>query len=129
MPRTVKQSADMQPGKPEKPTGLSPRASKEWDRLVKELEAASIQLSTAHRSLLSMAAKLAADINSAWEVLQVEGQYITNKKTGAVSEHPAGKKLDALRRDLHKVLVTLGLRAQAAPPPNDAPSLEEILNG
>jgi hypothetical protein len=27
------------------------------------------------------------------------------QETGAVSEHPAGKKLDALRCDLHKVLV------------------------
>jgi phage terminase small subunit len=129
MPRTVKQSADMQPGKPEKPSGLSPRASKEWDRLVKELESAHIQLTSAHRALISRAATLSADIKAAWEVLQVEGQYKENRKTGAISEHPAGKKLDALRRDLHKTLVTLGLRATAAPPPNDAPSLEEVLNG
>ena len=128
MPRTVKKSPNLQPGKPEKPSALSPRAAREWDRLTRELESASIQVSTAHRALLSMASTLSADIQAAWEILQTEGQYHTNKKTGAISEHPAGKKLDALRRDLHKVLVTLGLRATAAPPPDNGPTLEDMLN-
>jgi phage terminase small subunit len=128
MPRTVKKDANLKPGKPEKPVNLSARAAVAWDRLVSQLEASQIQLTTAHSSLLSIASTLSADISDAWETVKAKGAYITNKKTGAVQEHPASKKLDALRRDLIKVLVTLGTRAQAAPPPDNGPSLEDILN-
>jgi phage terminase small subunit len=78
---------------------------------------------------LSIASTLSADIADAWETVKEKGAYITNKKTGAVQEHPASKKLDALRRDLIKVLVTLGTRAAAAPPPDNSPTLEDILAG
>jgi P27 family predicted phage terminase small subunit len=128
MPRTVRKDSNLQPGKPAKPEHLSALASKEWDRLTSELETASIQVTTAHRALLSIAATLSADIRQAWETVKREGQYITNKKTGAVQEHPASKKLDALRRDLLKALVTLGMRATPAPPPNEGPTLEDVLN-
>jgi phage terminase small subunit len=129
VPRTVKRDANLKPGKPEKPVNLSARAAIAWDRLVSQLEAAQIQLTTAHSSLLSIASTLSADIADAWEVVRVKGAYITNPKTGAVQEHPASKKLDALRRDLIKVLVTLGTRAVAAPPPDNGPTLEDLLKG
>jgi phage terminase small subunit len=128
MPRTVRKDANLKVGKPVKPVNLSNRAAIAWDRLVSQLEDAQIQLTTAHSSLLSIAATLSADIADAWETVKEKGAYITNKKTGAVQEHPASKKLDALRRDLIKVLVTLGTRAVAAPPPDNGPTLEEILN-
>jgi len=128
MPRTVKKDSNLKPGKPAKSANLSDRAAVAWDRLVSQLEGAQIQLSTAHSPLLTLAATLSADIAEAWEVVKTEGSYLTNKKTGAVQEHPASKKLDALRRDYIKVLVTLGTRALAAPPPDNGPTLEDILN-
>ena len=61
MPRTAKQDANLKPGTPLKPGNLSARAAREWDRLTSELEGAQIQVSTAHRALLSLAATIAAD--------------------------------------------------------------------
>lgn len=129
MPRTVKRDPNLKPGKPEKPANLSARAAFAWDRLVSQLEDAQIQLTTAHSSLLSIASTLSADIADAWEVVKEKGAYVTNHKTGAVQEHPASKKLDALRRDLIKVLTCLSVRAVPAPPPDNGPSLEDILSG
>jgi phage terminase small subunit len=83
MPRTVKKDVNLQPGKPLKPDNMSDRAAKEWDRLIGELETAHIQVSTAHRPLLSLAATIAADIGKAWETVKEEGEYITNRKTSA----------------------------------------------
>jgi phage terminase small subunit len=103
------------------------RAAVEWDRLVSELGDAHIQVSTAHRAMLSLAATIAADISQAWLVVKAEGAYITNKKTGVVQVHPASKTLNELRRDYIKVLTALGTRAMPAPPPNEGPSLEEFL--
>jgi phage terminase small subunit len=128
MPRTAKKDPNLKPGQPLKPSNLSDRAAREWDRLTSELEGAHIQVSTAHRALLSLAATIAADIGQAWEVVKAEGAYITNKKTGVLQVHPASKTLNELRRDYIKVLTALGTRATAAPPPADGPSLEEILS-
>lgn len=129
MPRTVRKDANLKPGKPAKPENLSARAAIEWDRLVSELDTAQIQVSTAHRALLSLAATIAADIAQAWEVVKTEGAYITNKKTGVVQVHPASKTLNELRRDYIKVLVTLGTRATPTPPQPSGPTLEEYLAG
>lgn len=128
MPRTVKKDANLRPGKPLRPENLSARAAIEWDRLVSELDA-QIQVSTAHRALLSLAATIAADIAQAWETVKAEGAYITNKKTGVVQVHPASKTLNELRHDYIKVLVTLGTRATPAPPTPSGPTLEEYLSG
>lgn len=62
MPRTVKVNNDLQTGQPAKPNNLSDRASHEWDRIVKELEASNIHLTPGHRTALSMASTIAADI-------------------------------------------------------------------
>jgi phage terminase small subunit len=118
----------LKPGKPVKSVNLSARASIEWDRLTSELENAHIQVATSHRALLWLAATIAADIADAWETVKVEGTYIRNTKTGAVQVHPASKTLNELRRDYIKVLTALGTRATPAPPPNDGPTLEDVLN-
>ena len=62
MPRTVKTDPNLKSGKPTKPANLSERASREWDRLIGELERARIHISEAHRATLSLAATIAADI-------------------------------------------------------------------
>jgi phage terminase small subunit len=127
MPRTARKDANLKPGKPLKPSNLSDRAALEWDRLTGELEAAQIQVTTAHRTLLSLAATIAADIAAAWEVVKEEGSYITNKKTGVVQVHPASKMLNELRRDYIKVLTCLGTRATAAPPEPKGRTLNQLL--
>jgi phage terminase small subunit len=129
MPRTAKKDPNLKPGKPLKPTNLSDRAALEWDRLTSELEGAHIQVSTANRPMLALAATIAADIAQAWEVVKEEGSYLTNKKTGVVQVHPACKMLNELRRDYIKVLTALGTRAVAAPPAHEGPTLEDILDG
>jgi phage terminase small subunit len=128
MPRTVKKDTNLKAGKPLKPENLSKRAALEWDRLTSELENAQIKVTTAHRALLSLAATLAADIAKTWETVKTEGEYLTNSKTGAVQSHPAAKRLDALRRDYLKALITLGTRATAAPPPDSGPTLEDLVS-
>ena len=128
MPRTVRKNAHLKPGKPVKPDNLSARAAHEWDRLTAELENAQIELTMAHRTLLVLAATLQADIAKAWDVVKREGEYLTNPKTGVVQAHPASKRLDALRRDYLKVLVTLGIRTLPAEKPDDGPTLDELLN-
>lgn len=118
----------MTAGEPDKPRNLSTRAASEWDRLVSELQNSGIQVSKAHRTLISLAATIGADIAEAWETVKTQGAYITNAKTGALQAHPAAKRLDALRRDYIKVMSLIGLRAAVA---GDGPgdSLEDILNG
>lgn len=128
MPRTVRKDANLKAGTPQKSANLSARAALEWDRLVSVLTSSNIQVSESHAPLLSLAATISADIATAWEVLKTEGEYITNRKTGAVQEHPASKKLCALRRDYMKVLAMLGTRALPVPPKDEGPSLEDVLN-
>jgi phage terminase small subunit len=127
MPRTVKRDKNLAPGQPAKPDNLSARASLEWDRLVGELAASNIRLTPGHRTLLSQAATIAADVADAWKVIQKDGAYISGK-AGLVA-HPASKRLDALRRDYIKVLSMLGLRA-AVPTERkgNEPTLEDILD-
>ena len=130
MPRTVKTDHNLKQGSPTKPTHLSEQASREWDRLLGELESARIHVSEAHRVILAHAATIAADIVALWAVLQTEGLYWTNKKTGEPKEHPASKRIDALRRDHLKALTMLGLRASVAQPEEvQHETLEEMLNG
>jgi phage terminase small subunit len=129
MPRTVRSDHNLKPGKPVKPENLSERAAQEWDRLTTELESSQIQVSTAHRTLLVLAATIAADIAKAWDTVKHEGEYVTNPKTGVLQSHPASKRLDALRRDYLKVLTQLGLRALPASDTKPGPTLQDLLNG
>lgn len=128
MPRTAKVDKHLAPGQPAKPDNLSDRAAREWDRLLGELEAAHIQVTPAHRTALSLAATIAADIAEAWAVLEKDGAYVEGKM-GPVA-HPASKRLDALRRDYIKVLTMLGIRSAVAAPGEDKEkSLAELLEG
>lgn len=130
MPRTARKDSNLQEGAPLKPTHLSTLASREWDRLTVELEQANIRLTTAHRATLSLAATIAADIATSWATIETEGLYWVNAKTGEPKEHPAAKRLDALRRDYLKALTMLGLRtAVASVTPDKEPSLDDLLNG
>jgi P27 family predicted phage terminase small subunit len=130
MPRTVKTDPNLKQGAPTKPAHLSALASREWDRLIGELERSRVHVSEAHRATLAHAATIAADIVALWAVLETEGLYWTNKKTGEPKEHPAAKRLDALRRDHLKALTMLGLRASVAEPEKaQHETLEEILKG
>jgi phage terminase small subunit len=128
MPRTVKTDKHLHPGQPAKPNNLSERASEAWDRIARELTESNIRLTSAHRTVLSMASTLAADIEDAWEAIKVDGPYIAGK-AGLVA-HPATKRLDALRRDYIKVLAMLGLRT-AVPAKDDdkEETLDELLEG
>lgn len=117
MPRTVKKEKHLQPGQPAKPDNLSTRAAYEWDRLVGELALAGIKITPGHRSLLSSASTIAADIADAWEAVKRDGAYIAGK--AGIVAHPASKRLDALRRDHIKVLSMLGLRAAVVSDPAD----------
>jgi phage terminase small subunit len=125
-----KPGLDLTAGTPTKPSGLSAGASQEWDRLITELAAAGLQITAAHRAPLTLAATIAADIKADWAVIQAEGAYQTNRKTGAVQAHPAVKRMDALRRDYIKVLALLGLRAAVSGEKAGEPDeLDAILNG
>jgi len=104
---------------------LSVRAAAAWDKLTDELAASGIVLTPGHRTTLSMAATLAADIEDAWDRVNLDGAYIQTK-AGLVS-HPASKRLDALRRDYIKVLTMLGLRTATAGPKNDEPTIDDEL--
>ena len=127
MPRTVKKDKHLQPGEPLKPSTLSPRAAAEWDRLMGELAASNIRVTPGHRSLLSLAATIAADIVEAWSAIRRDGAYIETKV--GMAAHPATKRMDALRRDRIKVLTMLGLRcAVAKETPAKEKTLEEILD-
>ena len=64
MGRTARKDPNLAPGRPQKPTNLSKRAAKEWDRILGELDASHIQTTPAHRTVLSMASTLAADIGA-----------------------------------------------------------------
>ena|SRR5208282_5003449 len=114
----------------EKSTNLSIAASREWDRLFKQLEASGIVLSPAHHATLVVCATLRADIADCWEVIKANGGSYTKAGTGAVKLHPAAARLDVLRRDLTKALGLLGLQKPTPEEPeDDEPSLEDVLNG
>lgn len=125
MTRKMKQDKHLAPGQPLRPSNLSPRAAQEWDRIVGELSASNIQVTPAHRTVLSMASTLAADIGESWARIQEDGAYITTK-FGLVA-HPASKRLDAPRRDYIKVLSMLGLKTAATTPDAPGKSLAEEL--
>jgi phage terminase small subunit len=117
-------------GEPVKPAHLSASASAEWDRILGELISSGLTLTPAHRGLVALAATLSADIRKCWTVLQENGGDYTTAGTGAVKLHPAAARLDCLRRDLAKVLASLGLQKPAQEDPDDGkPTLEDVLDG
>src|SRR6266404_22098 len=113
---TTKQKAKPIAGEPVKPSHLSEQASAEWDRILAELSASGLTLTPAHRALVTLAATLSADIKRCWSVIEANGSEYCKAGTGAPKLHPAVQRLDALRRDLAKVLAALGLQR---PVPDD----------
>ena len=127
MPRTVKKDKHLRPGQPEKPSHLSEQASGEWDRLMAELAASGIQITPGHRIILAQAACICADIADAFTRVKKDGEYIQTK--AGLVQHPAGKRMDALRRDLIKVLTMLGLRTAVPDAADkDGPTLEDAMS-
>ncbi len=118
---------ELRPGTPAKPAGLSTRASREWDRLLQELQDAGLQITVAHRAPLTLAATIAADLFTDWEVIKKDGAYIQGR-TG-LSAHPAVRRMDALRRDYIKVLGLLGLHAAVSGEQPGEETLEDVLAG
>src|ERR1700693_4903537 len=105
MARPVKQPIN--PGSPVKSANISTAAAMDWDRPSQELSDSGVLIRVAHRSALSLASTIAADIKSDWKEIQREGAY-TMGKNGMVA-HPAVKRMDALRRDYIKALSLLGV--------------------
>jgi P27 family predicted phage terminase small subunit len=114
-------------GQPAKPVHLSPEASRQWDRLVSEIEASGLLITPAHRGLIQLAATLMADLKSDWAELEKEGQYHVSPK-GGIMAHPALKRMDALRRDLIKTLSAIGLRPGLPSERDEGDRLEDLLN-
>ena len=82
-------------------------------------------MTAAHRTPLSLAATIAADIADAWAVVKTEARTSTRRPDSLLS----GKQTPGrVRRDYIKVLAMLGLRtAVAAPEQEHEQTLEEIL--
>lgn len=118
----------MASGTPAKPTNLSDRAAESWDKIIKELEESNIQVAPAHRVLIAQAATIAADIQEAWEAIKDGSTYEVNEKTGVTQLHPGAKRLDALRRDLVKVMSLIGLRTPTRGEKSES-TLDDILRG
>ena len=71
----MKTDKHLAPGQPQKPTNLSARAASEWDRIVGELAASQIRVTPAHRTVLSQAATISADIAEAWRHIVEDGGH------------------------------------------------------
>ena len=118
----------MTPGRPAKPPGLSKVASREWDRLIQDLQESGIQIAKAHGRLIEMASSVLADLEDALDTVNTEGAYFENQKTGVIQLHPAARRVDSLRRDYVKVLSLLGLRSATADgAPDKGKSLDDFL--
>ena len=126
---STKKPSKLIPGTPEKSKGLSVRASAEWDRLLDELSRSGLTLTPAHRALVTLAATLSADIRSCWNAIEANGSEYIQAGTGALKLHPAVSRLDGLRRDLAKVLSSLGLEKPVAEEEEEGETLEDVLNG
>lgn len=133
MPRPKKQVTKLTPGQPVKPDGLSPDASRNWDRLVAEMEASGITLIPAYRAALVQAATIQADLETAWADIRENGRYITSK-TGVKKINPAVEDTHKLNEKLSRALYALGLTPKSlggntAKEQDEGPTLEQILNG
>ena len=108
MPRPKKQVTKLTPGQPVKPYGLSPDASRNWDRLVAEMQDSGITLIPAYRAALVQAATIQADLATAWADISENGRYSTSK-TGVKKINPAVEDTHKLNEKLSRALYALGL--------------------
>ena len=111
MPRPAKQINELTPGLPEKPGNLSEPASRNWDRLISEMEDSGILLIPGFRAAITQAAVLQADLETAWADIQENGRYIV-AKSGARKLNPAVADMHTSREKLMRVLYQLGIDAQ-----------------
>jgi P27 family predicted phage terminase small subunit len=105
---TTKQATLLTAEMPEKPTGLSAGAARQWDRLVDEMDRSGIVLIPAYRAAIVQAATLQADLAVAWEIIKRDGRYTTSK-TGVMKTHPAVDDTMRLNEKLSRALWQLGL--------------------
>src|SRR5690348_5739320 len=108
MPRPKKQVQKLTPGAPVKPDGLSPDASRNWDRLVSEMEKSGVKLIPAYRAAIVQAATIQADLEVAWEDIRENGRYVVSK-TGVKKINPAVEDTHKLNEKLSRALYALGL--------------------
>jgi len=118
-------------GTPEKPKGLSPVASAEWDMLICELTDMN-NLSEVDRAAIEMAARYAGYFHEAAEDVEKNGLTLPTK-TGAKA-NPSIRARDDAARIRKTYLEALGLTPASrsrvsTPAPDDGPTLEDILNG
>ena len=124
---------ELQPGEPDKPSGLSDAASQQWDRLVDEMQRSGIVLIPAYRAALVQASTLMADLSVAWEHIQKNGRYVVSK-TGVTKLNPAVEDTAKLNEKLSRALWQLGLTPRSrgnttAAPKVDEPDLDDYLDG
>jgi P27 family predicted phage terminase small subunit len=105
---TTKQAVPLTAGMPDKPSGLSAGAARQWDRLVDEMDRSGIVLIPAYRAAIVQAATLQADLAVAWEIIKRDGRYTTSK-TGVMKTHPAVDDTMRLNEKLSRALWQLGL--------------------
>jgi P27 family predicted phage terminase small subunit len=105
---TTKQAVPLTAGMPDKPSGLSAGAARQWDRLVDEMDRSGIVLIPAYRAAIVQAATLQADLAVAWEIIKRDGRYTTSK-TWVMKTHPAVDDTMRLNEKLSRALWQLGL--------------------
>jgi P27 family predicted phage terminase small subunit len=133
MPRPKKQVTNLASGMPVKPAALSEAASRNWDRLIGEMEASAITLIPGFRAAIAQAATIQADLEVAWEDIRANGRYIVSK-TGVKKINPAVEDTHKLNEKLSRALYALGLTPKslggnAGKDTDNEPSLEDIVNG
>lgn len=118
-------------GCPEKPDGLSPAASGEWDQIVAELSELGT-ISQVDRAVITMAAVYKGYFVEAADDVQAHGLTVATK-TGAKA-NPSIRARDDAARIFKSYLEALGLtpasRSRVSQPAADSgPSLEDVLEG
>ncbi len=132
MPRPKKQINELTLGAPEKPSSLSEAASRNWDRLIDEMEESGITLIPGFRAAIAQAATIQADLEVAWADIHANGRYIVSK-TGVKKINPAVEDTHKLNEKLMRALYQLGLTPKsiggnAGKADEDEPTLEELLS-
>ena len=130
-PKAQGAQASTPEGMPEKPQGLSPIASAEWDMLIAELTEMGA-LSQVDRAAIEMAARYAVILAAAEAAEDVNKHGLTvPTKTGAKA-NPSIRARDDAARIRKTYLEALGLtpasRSRVSTvSPDDGPTLEDIL--
>ncbi len=120
-----------QEGLPDKPEGLSPTASSEWDQIVAELTDLGI-ISEADRAVIEMAARYAGHYHDADADVQKHGLTVVTKQ--GMKANPSIRARDDAARIRKTYLDALGLtpasrsKVSVVTDPDDWDELDEILH-